>query len=284
MTQTSMQIKALIRNKADGDSDKAQILLRIYMMERFLERVSVSRYKNNFILKGGMLVSSLVGVDLRTTMDIDTTVRALPLTQNQMTTILDEIMTIDLQDGVRFEIQKVMDIMEGHEYEVVRFFVKGYLDRMWQTIKIDISTGDSITPAAIEYNLPLLLEKRDIELWAYNIETLLAEKLETIMSRAEGNTRMRDFYDIYILTSLENIDINEALLRNAFRNTCVHRRSVKNIIQFDEILSKIGSSKVMSDLWNVYRSDNDYVKDLTWNTVIAKVKELSEVVIQDSIS
>ncbi|MBQ6505489.1 MAG: nucleotidyl transferase AbiEii/AbiGii toxin family protein [Flexilinea sp.] len=193
MTQTSMQIKALIRNKAAGDSDKAQILLRIYMMERFLERVSVSKYKNNFILKGGMLVSSLVGVDLRTTMDIDTTVRALPLTQNEMRKILDEIMTIDLQDGVRFEIQKVIDIMEGHEYEGVRFFVKGYLDRMWQTIKIDISTGDSITPAAIEYNLQLLLEKRDIELWAYNIETLLAEKLETIMSRAEGNTRMRDF-------------------------------------------------------------------------------------------
>ena len=193
-------------------------------------------------------------------------------------------MTIDLQDGVRFEIQKVMDIMEGHEYEGVRFFVKGYLDRMWQTIKIDISTGDSITPAAIEYNLPLLLEKRDIELWAYNIETLLAEKLETIMSRAEGNTRMRDFYDIYILTSLENIDINEALLRNAFRNTCVHRGSEKNIIQFNEILSKIDSSKVMSDLWNVYKSDNDYVSDLSWNTVIAKVKELSKVVIPDSIS
>ena len=277
MMQTSMQVKALIRNKANGDSDKAQILLRVYMMERFLERVSVSKYKNNFILKGGMLVSSLVGVDLRTTMDIDTTVRALPLNQSEMQSILEEIMSIDLHDGVRFEIQKVMNIMEGFEYEGIRFFIKGFLDRLWQTIKIDISTGDSITPSAIEYNLPLILEKRKIELWAYNIETLLAEKLETVMSRATENTRMRDFYDIYVLTNQENVIINPDHMRQAFHKTCIHRGTEKQIYLFNKIIEDIENSMIMVALWENYKSGNDYVGDLAWNTVITAVKHLSKI-------
>lgn len=277
MIQTSMQVKALIRNRAGGDSDKAQILLRIYMMERFLERVAESKYKNNFILKGGMLVSSLVGVDLRTTMDIDATIRSLPLTQQDMKSILEEIMAIDLKDGVRFEIQKVMNIMESFEYEGIRFFIKGYIDRLWQTMKIDISTGDSITPGAIEYNLPLLLEKRNIGLWAYNIETLLAEKLETVMSRATGNTRMRDFYDIYVLTKQENISIDHDHLRHAFLNTCIHRGTENKTNEFSEILSEIESSKELSALWENYRSGNDYVGDLTWDTIFTSVKHLAEI-------
>ena len=208
MIKTATQVKALIRNKSAGDSDKAQILLRIYMMERLLERISVSEYHGNFVLKGGMLVSSLVGVDMRTTMDIDTTVRALPLTEEKAREFLEKIMAIDLEDGVSFRITKTEDIMEGHQYEGIRFFIEGTIDKLRQTIKIDISTGDAITPGAVEYELPLILEKRKIGLWAYNIETLLAEKLETVMTRAEANTRMRDFYDIYVLTRQENIEIN----------------------------------------------------------------------------
>ncbi len=269
-----MQIKALIRNKAGGNSDKAQILLRIYMMERFLERVSVSRYKNNFILKGGMLVSSLVGVDMRTTMDIDTTVRALPLTQKDMLVILDEILSIDLNDGVRFTITKSTDIMEGLEYEGVRFFIEGCQDRLRQTIKIDISTGDRITPDAIEYELSLILEKRKIGLRAYNIETLIAEKLETVMSRAEGNTRMRDFYDIYVLTMQEKIKINAELLTCAFLETCKHRKSGKKISDLTEILNGIEKSKEMAALWNNYKTDNPYVGQISWYEAVDAVKRL----------
>lgn len=277
MIQTSMQVKALIRNKANGDSDRAQILLRVYMMERFLERVSVSKYKNNFILKGGMLVTSLVGIDLRTTMDIDATVRALPLNQSEMQSILEEIMSIDLHDGVHFEIQKTINIMEDFEYEGIRFFIKGFLDRLWQTIKIDISTGDSITPAAIEYYLPLILEKRKIGLWAYNIETLLAEKLETIMSRATENTRMRDFYDIYVLTNQENVNIDPEHMSQAFHETCIHRGTEKQIYLFHKIIEDIEKSQIMLSLWENYRSGNDYVGDLTWNAVNEAVKKLSEI-------
>ena len=271
-----MQVKALIRNKAAGDGGKAQILLRIYMMERLLERISVSRYRDNFILKGGMLVSSLVGVDMRTTMDIDTTVQALPLTQETARRILEEIMSIDLEDNVTFVITKSMDIMEGHEYEGVRFFIQGSIDRLRQAIKIDISTGDVITPAAVEYELPLVLENRKIELWAYNVETLLAEKLETVMARAEANTRMRDFYDVYVLTQMEMIDINPEHLKKAFIATCRSRGSETLILEFDEILNTIINSPEMQSSWDNYKSDNPYVGELLWEDAVRSIVSLKE--------
>lgn len=276
MIKSRMQLNALIRNKAAGDGDKAQILLRIYMMERLLERISVSRYRDNFILKGGMLVSSLVGVDMRTTMDIDTTIRALPLTQEKAIAFLEEIMAIDLEDNVSFRITKIEDIMEGHEYEGFRFHIEGVLEKLRQTIKIDISTGDAIIPAAVKYELPLILENRKIGLWAYNMETLLAEKLETVMTRAEANTRMRDFYDIYILTRQEVIEINPTHLKEAFAATCRKRGSEAAIPSFDEVLESIEASPEMLDAWENYRKNNPYVEDLTWGEAIHSVKLLKD--------
>ena len=276
MIKSRMQLNALIRNKAAGDGDKAQILLRIYMMERLLERISVSGYLDNFILKGGMLVSSLVGVDMRTTMDIDTTVRALPLTQEKAKAFLEEIMAIDLEDNVSFRITKIEDIMEGHEYEGIRFHIEGVLEKLRQTIKIDISTGDAITPAAMEYELPLILENRKIGLWAYNMETLLAEKLETVMTRAEANTRMRDFYDIYILTRQKAFEFNPTHLKEAFAATCRKRGSEAAIPSFDEVLESIEASPEMQDAWENYRKNNPYVEDLTWGEAIHSVKLLKD--------
>ena len=276
MIKSRMQLNALIRNKAAGDGDKAQILLRIYMMERLLERISVSGYRDNFILKGGMLVSSLVGVDMRTTMDIDTTIRALPLTQEKAKAFLEKIMAIDLEDNVSFRITKIEDIMEGHEYEGIRFHIEGVLEKLRQTIKIDISTGDAIIPAAVKYELPLILENRKIGLWAYNMETLLAEKLETVMTRAEANTRMRDFYDIYILTRQEVIEINPTHLKEAFAATCRKRGSEAAIPSFDEVLESIEASPEMQDAWENYRKNNPYVEDLTWGEAIHSVKLLKD--------
>ena len=276
MIKSRMQLNALIRNKAAGDGDKAQILLRIYMMERLLERISVSRYRDNLILKGGMLVSSLVGVDMRTTMDIDTTIRALPLTQEKAKAFLEKIMAIDLEDNVSFRITKIEDIMEGHEYEGFRFHIEGVLEKLRQTIKIDISTGDAIIPAAVKYELPLILENRKIGLWAYNMETLLAEKLETVMTRAEANTRMRDFYDIYILTRQEVIEINPTHLKEAFAATCRKRGSEAAIPSFDEVLESIEASPEMLDVWENYRKNNPYVEDLTWGEAVHSVKLLKD--------
>lgn len=272
--KSATAVKAKIKNKAGGSSDKSQIMLRIYLMERLLERVSLSRYRDNFVLKGGLLVSSLVGVDMRSTMDVDTTVKSLPLNKSSAQKILEEIMAIDLEDGVLFRISKVQDIMEGHEYEGLRFMIECSMDRLKQTIKIDISTGDEITPKAIAYKLPLIVEDRTIELWAYNLETLLAEKLETIMVRAEANTRMRDFYDIRVLLEQDAETIDRDTMKAAFYATCKNRGSIELIGTIDDVINKIADDETMRQLWNNYRKTNYYVGALEWEEVIGSARKL----------
>ncbi|SFP98831.1 Nucleotidyl transferase AbiEii toxin, Type IV TA system [Lachnospiraceae bacterium XBB1006] len=278
MIKSATAVKAKIKNKAGGNSDKSQIMLRIYLMERLLERVSLSKYRDNFVLKGGLLVSSLVGVDMRSTMDVDTTVKSLPLNKESAQRILEEIMAIELEDGVAFRITKVQDIMEGHEYEGVRFMIECTMDKLKQTIKIDISTGDEITPRAIAYKLPLIIEDRSIDLWAYNLETLLAEKLETIMVRAEANTRMRDFYDIHVLLKQEVVTADRAILKNAFYATCKRRKSTEQIATIDDVINKIADDGVMRQQWNNYRKTNYYVGNLEWDDVIGSAKILRKII------
>ena len=272
--KSATAVKAKIKNKAGGSSDKSQIMLRIYLMERLLERVSLSRYRDNFVLKGGLLVSSLVGVDMRSTMDIDTTVKSLPLNKSAIQKILEEIMAIGLEDGVLFRITKVQDIREGHEYEGVRFMIDCTMDKLKQTIKMDISTGDEITPKAIAHELPLIIEDRTIELWAYNLETLLTEKLETIMVRAEANTRMRDFYDIHVLLEQDAVTIDRDTMKAAFYATCNKRGSIELIGTIDDVINKIADDETMRQLWNNYRKTNYYVGALEWEEVIGSARKL----------
>ena len=274
MMKSATAVKAKIKNKAGGSSDKSQIMLRIYLMERLLERVSLSKYRDNFVLKGGLLVSSLVGVDMRSTMDVDTTVKSLPMNKKSVQKILEEIMAIEVEDGVSFRISKVQDIMEGHEYEGLRFMIECSMDRLKQTIKIDISTGDEITLGAIEYKLPLIIEDRSIDLWAYNLETLLAEKLETIMVRAEANTRMRDFYDIHVLLEQDAVTIDRDTMKAAFYATCNKRGSIELIGTIDDVINKIADDETMRQLWNNYRKTNYYVGALEWEDVIGSAEKL----------
>lgn len=208
-------------------------------MERSIERVSVSKYNSHFILKGGMLVSSLIGIDTRATMDIDTTIRAYPLNLNDATTMIDEIKDIDLDDNIRFTISSAADIMEEHEYSGIRFVLEGWFDNLKQSIKIDISTGDAITPSAVSYSYNLMFEERAISLYTYNIETLLAEKLETIMSRSIANTRMRDFYDVHMIFNQHKSEIKKENLIMAFKATCKKRSTESYIKDIKEILSEI---------------------------------------------
>ena len=197
MIHTSKQLKDKVRNISHSDNQIAQMLIRNFIMERFLERVSVSRYRNNFILKGGMLVASLVGIDTRATMDIDSTLKALPLNKEDAVRIVNEIIDIHIEDGIRFEIVKVVEIMTDFEYPGVRMVLEARLDRLKQRIKIDLSTDDVITPSAIRYSYRLMFEDRSIELMTYTPETLLAEKIQTILARGITTTRMRDYYDVY---------------------------------------------------------------------------------------
>ena len=181
MISSSRQLKDKVRNISDGNNNKAATLLRNFMMERFLERVSLSSYRNNFILKGGMLVASIVGVNMRATMDIDTTVKALPLNEQDVQKIIKEICDIKLEDNVSFQIKSIKTIMEEFEYPGIRVMLEATLDRMRQPIKIDISTDDVITPEAVNYDYKLMFEERWISVLTYNIETLLAEKMQTIL-------------------------------------------------------------------------------------------------------
>jgi len=272
--KSATAVKAKIKNKAGGDSDKSQIMLRIYLMERLLERVSLSQYRDNFVLKGGLLVSSLVGVDMRSTMDVDTTVKSLPLNKMSAQKILEEIIAIEVDDGVVFRITKVQDIMEGHEYEGIRFMIECTIDKLKQTIKVDISTGDEITPRAVAYKLPLIIEDRSINLWAYNLETLLAEKLETIMVRAEANTRMRDFYDIHVLLKQDAVTIDRGTMKSAFYATCKRRKSTEQIVTIDDVVNKIADDEVMKQQWTNYQKTNYYVGALEWEDVIESTRKL----------
>lgn len=274
MIRTAIQLKAKVRNLSGGDRKKAQTLIRNFIMERFLERITRSQYRNNFILKGGMLVAAIVGLDTRATMDIDITVKSLNLTKDNAVNIVEDIIAIDLSDDVQFQITKVTDIMEEHDYPGIRFMLEATMDKMRQAIKIDISTGDIITPGAVEYAYNLMFEDRAIFLWTYNMETLLTEKLETIMARGTANTRMRDFYDIHVISHQETFDRD--ILKKAFLATSAKRNTTDQIPDFRTILSTVEADDSMRKQWESFREDSFFVGELSWNEVMASVKVLAE--------
>ena len=272
--KTSRQLKDKVSNLSGNDSKKAQTLIRKYMMERFLARIAESKYKNNFIIKGGMLVSALVGVESRATMDIDTTIRSLPLTKDKAVEVITEIIQINLDDGISFEIKKVEDIMEEHDYSGIRLAVAVTLEKLCDTIKIDISTGDIITPSAVEFSYPMMFGDEKIYIWSYNLETMLAEKLETIIARSTLNTRMRDFYDINILWTEKSDMINIETLRRAIVNVATKRGTLELFNNVDEILDDISGSDYLRKNWENYKNDSYYVGDLEWSEVLASTINL----------
>jgi hypothetical protein len=246
--KTSTQLKALIRNLSREKNVKAEILLRNFMLERFLERISLSKYKNQFVLKGGMLIAAIIGVDARSTMDMDTTISGFNLS--------DEA-----------------------EYPGIRVSINASLDKTNQTMKIDITTGDQITPRAIEFPYKLMLEDRSISILSYNLETVIAEKIETILSRGTTTTRMRDYYDIHILMILHEKEIDKNILKDAFNKTSRHRSSFENIkSNGTEYIQMIEESKILSKLWDQYKSKNNYAADVKWDDAIKSVKKTFQII------
>ena len=276
MQLTPEQVKGRIKNIAKEKNIDARVLIRIHMMERFLERISVSKYSNNFIVKGGMLVASMVGVSLRSTMDIDTSIRNQNLSITDAMLVIDEISNINLNDGITFEIKNVSPIMGGLEYPGIRFHIDVAMGRLIVPIKIDISTGDIITPHAIKYEYKLLLENRSIILLSYNLETILAEKLQTIFARNVLNTRMRDFYDIKILLSVYEKEIDKRVLKDAFYATCKKRNTENLIVEAPEILRSIKGDYQLRSLWSIYQKKFPYAHDISYTDVIESIKVLWE--------
>ena len=273
MIHSSKQLKDLIRNLSKEVGIEAHVLIRKYMMERFLERVSSSKYNGSFILKGGMLVAAFVGVEARATMDIDTTIKGIPVTMVDMERTITEISNIDLDDNVKFRIKKVSEIMDEAEYSGIRFSMDAVLDGAVIPLKIDISTGDVITPREIAYSYKLMFEDRTIPIMTYPIETLLAEKLETVISRSITNTRMRDFYDIHILLKSQNI--NADILALALERTAKKRGNFNLLENAESVLKIVKSDEDMKRLWNIYQKKFKYAGEYTWDEVIHSVRELS---------
>lgn len=269
MIHTAKQLKDKVRNISQGNNDVAKMLIRNFVMERFLERVSLSSYKDNFILKGGMLVASLVGVDMRATMDIDTTVKSLPLNEEAARRIITEICDIPLEDGMSFQITSVKSIMTDFEYPGIRMMIEATLERMRQAIKIDISTDDVITPRAVEYEYHLMFEDRTIPLLTYNIETLLAEKTQTILARGIANTRMRDFYDVYEIMKTKVEDIEKAVLKEAFKATCKKRETIFTKEEMEQTLNAIAPDAGLEEMWDRFRRENYFVGELDWKEVVS---------------
>ena len=280
MITTARQLKDLIRNLSKKKSADAQILMRNYMMERFLERISLSEYKNQFILKGGMLVAAMVGLDARATMDLDATIKGTNVSVEDVEMIISQIRSIPLDDGVSFRIKRISEIMEEADYPGVRVSMETKFDGVITPLKIDISTGDIITPREIKYNFNLMLENRTIEVWAYNLETVLAEKMETVISRNVTNTRMRDFYDIYILQKLYGEQLSKDVLWDALVATAKKRETLEQIEteDIDEVFDEIQSSSVMENLWKAYQRNYSYSADIPWHTIMKSIRTLYEII------
>lgn len=268
------QIKGRVKNVAKQNNTDPISLLRIYMMERFLERITYSKYKNDFIVKGGILVTSMIGISMRTTMDIDTTIRNFDLTKQEATRIINEIKDIPLDDSIRFFINDVSDIMGDMEYPGIRIHMDAKIEDLVVPIKIDISTGDVITPREVKYEYSLLLEGRTIQLWSYNLETILAEKIQTILSRSTLNTRMRDFYDVTTLFNRYKNSINYENLSLAFNRTCVKRETLFLLDESNDILVSIKADLNLQNLWKNYCKKQMYIEFVDFSTNIETLEYL----------
>ena len=278
MKRNTMSLKAIINNIAKENKVSAQSVLQTYMLERLLERISISKYKDNFILKGGMLISAMLGIDSRTTMDMDTTIKGFKLTEENITNIINEICNIKINDGITFEVQKIELIREDDDYGGYRItFKANYMESMPVIMKIDITTGDKITYKEIKYSFNLMLEDRKIQIWSYNLETVIAEKFESIIKRGILGTRIRDFYDIYMLLKTQTNNINFNTLKNAVYYTAEHRNTTDIIKDWSKIIEQLNNSDIMKKQWERYKKDNFYAKEIKYEELIESLKQVGKI-------
>ena len=275
MSSKAMSLKGRIKNIAKSKNISAQVILQNFMFECLLERLSVSKYKDKFVLKGGMLIAALVGIDNRATMDLDTTLRNLSLTQENVIKTITEICAIELDDEVIFTVKKTEPIRKDDIYGGLRVSIDAAYDTIITPLSIDVSTGDAITPSPVKYTFSGIFdETKEIELWAYNIETVLAEKVETILRRGELNTRPRDFYDIYILSTTQTYD--SEIFKNAFWATAEHRGSAELIRDVHGIVENIKTSILLQNSWKRYAKEYKYSESISYETVIAALENVTE--------
>ena len=274
---TPEQLKGKIRNVAKEKNLSSQEILQMYLFERVLERLSKSKYAKNFILKGGFLIASMIGIDERTTMDIDTTVKGLSMDKETIEPIIKEILSIDVNDGIEFEYGKIEPIREEDDYNNFRVCFNAKYGKINNPMKMDITTGDEITPAAVEYKYPTIFGDGEIDVTAYNLETILAEKHETVIRRNIGNTRARDFYDLSALYAIYKESLNAIVLRDAVKRTSKQRGSLSELDERKRIVDEIAEDPFIIGLWNAYRDEYAYAERIRFEDIIRVLHEFGTV-------
>lgn len=270
----AMQFKARIKSLALKNRVPAQAVLQNFMMERLLERIALSRYKNKIVLKGGMLIASMVGIGSRTTMDMDATLKGFTLTEEAIRSAFEEICVIPCDDEVSLVLDHVAPIRDDDEYGGFRAAIVAQYGSIRTPLKVDITTGDVITPDAVRYCFPSSFEEKQIEVWAYPIETILAEKVETILRRSVLNTRLRDFYDVYILLKTHGDAVDKAVFVTALQNTAKKRGSLVAIQDWERIIRGIQADAIMQQRWEQYRKTYRYAREIEFAEVIEAVEEI----------
>ena len=277
MIKNATQLKAKIKNFAKEKNMDSRTVLQEYVLERFIDRISKSKYKNDFILKGGMLISSMVGVDLRSTLDIDTTIKGFEFTLDKLNEVLNEIIETNIGDMFNFKILMNKKIMEETEYHGYRVTLEANFDTISQKFKIDISTGDIITPNEVKYNIKQMLSDDKIEILAYNIETILSEKIHSIIQKGEDNTRARDYYDIHILEKTKKEEINNNILKEAIINKFEERKNSNLVSNIYLKVLDLEKNIKLKELWNEYRNKFTYAKDIKFEDTIKSLKNIVSV-------
>ena len=271
-----MQLKVKIKNISKEKNISAQLILQNYMMERFIERIALSDFQDQMIIKGGLLISSIVGLDSRATMDIDMTLKGKPVNEAFILDYINEISRININDEVKFDVVSITEIREMDDYFGFRVSLIAGIGTMKIPLKIDITTGDKIIPSEISYEYPLMFENRSIKIKAYNLETILSEKIETIISRGNQNTRMRDFYDVYILLKLKSKNIDYNILRLAIEETSQKRDSLNLLLKYKEIISNIENNNEMLVRWENYRNSFNYARTIDFTEICRFLTEILE--------
>lgn len=271
-----MQLKVKIKNISKEKNISAQLVLQNYMMERFIERIALSDFQDQMIIKGRLLISSIVGLDSRATMDIDMTLKGKPVNESFILDYINEIPRININDEVKFDVVSIIEIREMDDYFGFRVSLVAGIGSMKIPLKIDITTGDKIIPSEISYEYPLMFENRSIKIKAYNLETILSEKIETIISRGNQNTRMRDFYDVYILLKLKSKNIDYNILRLAIEETSQKRNSLNLLLNYKEIISNIENNNEMLVRWENYRNSFNYARTIDFNEICKLLTEILE--------
>lgn len=273
--KTPEQLKGSIRSMAAKKNLRAQEVLQMFLFERILERLANSTYKDNFILKGGLLISSMIGISERTTMDMDTTVRGIQMEEDEIVKAIQKIISVDVGDGINFEYESIEPIREDDAYNNFRIHLRAKYGKIDSPMKIDVTTGDVITPAAIQYDFPMLFEDKSVSVMAYTLETILAEKYETILRRNVGTTRARDYYDLHTLFRSRKEEIRTDMLKVAVLHTAKKRDSVKDIEDWQEIIADIKTEPLMQSLWDNYVAENQYIVELSFEEVLKTVEKVA---------